>query len=108
MIKLREVFDSCSNPKVAAAALASIGGVVAAKVRAVAARNGVPDGVLVAALVREFREHSCPSVVASAEEGMRRSEVPVLTVLQQILEHALARRALVDQVELATMSETRT
>jgi hypothetical protein len=107
VIKLREVFDSCSNPKVAAAALASIGGDIAAGVRAVAAQNGVPAGVLVAELVREFREHSCPSVVASAEEAMRRSELPVLTVLQQILAHALVRRALVDQVESATMSETR-
>jgi len=107
VIQLREVFDSCANPKVAAAALASIGGDVAASVRGVAAQNGVPAGVLVAELVREFREHSRPSVVASAEEAMRRSELPVLAVLQQIIVHALVRRALVDQVKLATMSETR-
>src|SRR5208337_5125826 len=99
LIKLREVFDSCCNPKVAAAALASIGGDVAASVRAVAARNGVPAGDLVAQLVREFREHSCPSVVASAEEAVSRSEMPVLAVLQQILAHALVRRTLVDQVD---------
>jgi hypothetical protein len=105
VIQLREVFDSCANPKVAAAALVSIGGDVAASVRGVAAQNGVPAGVLVAELVREFREHSCPSVVASAEEAMRRSELPILAVLQQIIVHALVRRALVDQVELAKMSE---
>lgn len=93
-MNLREVVESCANPEVAAAALASIGGVVAAKVREVAAQNGVADGALVADLVREFRRHSCPSVVTSAEEAMRRSEVPVLTGLQHILAHSLIRRAL--------------
>jgi len=44
--------------------------------------------------------------VTSAEEAMRRSELPVLAGLQHILAHALARRALADPVELATMSET--
>jgi hypothetical protein len=105
MINLREVVDSCAIPMVAAAALASIGGGVAAKVRDAAARKGVPDGVLVADLVREFRQHSCPSVVTSAEEAMRRSELPVLTGLQHILAHALIRRSLADKVELASTSE---
>ena len=106
MVNLREVVDTCANPNVAAAALASIGGGVAAKVRAVAARHGMPDGVLVAELVREFREYSCPSVLTSAEEAMRRSDLPVLAGLQHILLHALVHRALADQVELATAPET--
>jgi hypothetical protein len=94
MVNLGEVVETCVIPEVGAAALASIGGVVAAKVRDVAARGGVPDGAVVADLVREFREHSCPSVVTSAEEAMRRSELPVLTGLQHILAHALIRRTL--------------
>jgi len=97
VVKLREVFDSCAHPAVAAAALASLGGDVAENLRAVAARDGVPAGVLVGELVREFREHSCPSVVTSAEEAMRRSELPVLTGLQHVLAHALIRRALADK-----------
>ena len=91
MVSLREVVDSCANPNVAAAALASIGGGVAAKVRAIAARSGVADGVLVAQLIREFRDHSCPGFVTSAEEAMRRSELPVLAGLQHILAHSLLR-----------------
>ena len=106
MIKLGEVLASCSNPWVASAALASIGGGVAGAVRAVAEREGAPDGVLVAQLVREFRDHACPSVVTSAEEAMRGSDLPVLTGLQHILAHALIRRELQDQVQPATTSET--
>lgn len=98
MVKLREVFDSCSNPAVAAAALASMGGGVAANVRDVAARKGVPAGVLVGELVREFRDQSCPSVLTSAEEAMRRSDLPVLAGLRHVLAHALARRGLAQSV----------
>ena len=105
MVKLEEVFHSCSNPRVAEAALASMGGVVAANVHAAAARNGVADGAFVAKLMREFREHSCSAVVTMTEEAMRRSELPVLTGLQHILAHALIRRALMGQVEPAAMLE---
>ena len=99
MIKLEEVLHSCSNPGVAEAALASMGGVVAANVRAAAARNGLADGAFVAKLVREFREQSCPAIVTTTQEAMRRSELPVLTGLQHILTHALIRRGLIDRVE---------
>jgi hypothetical protein len=107
MVNLQEVEDSCANPAVAAAALASLGGVVATNVRAAAARNGVPAGVLVTELVREFREHSCPGVVTSAEEAMRRSELPILTGLQLIIAHALARRALDDYASEAISKRAR-
>ncbi len=105
MVKLEEVFHSCSNPWVAEAALASMGGIVAANVRAAAAQSGVADGTFVAKLMREFREHSCPAVVTTTEEAMRRSELPVLTGLQHILAHALIRRALIDRVERPATSE---
>ncbi|HZZ62817.1 MAG TPA: hypothetical protein VFE63_16915 [Roseiarcus sp.] len=92
MIKLREVDNSCAHPAVAAAAHASLGGGVAAKVQAAAARTGAPPGVFVAGLVREFREHARPCAVAAAEEAMRRSETPVLAGLERILADALPRR----------------
>ena len=101
MIKLREVVRSCTNPRVAEAALASIGGAVAARIRAEAALSDMAPGALVAELVREFDDHCCSSIRVSAEEAMRASEQPVLTGLQHILAHALLRRVLSGRSEAA-------
>jgi hypothetical protein len=107
MIKLREVERSCAHPAVAAAALASLGGGVAAKVRAAAARTGAAPGVFVAGLVRDFREHACPGVVTAAEEAMRRSETPILTGLEHILADALPRRIFGDRASEAFLRRRR-
>ena len=101
MIKLQEVVRSCTNPRVAEAALASIGGAVEAKICGEAARTEMAPGLLVAELVREFDEHCCSSIRASAEEAMRASEQPVLAGLQHILAHALLRRVLMGRSEAA-------
>jgi len=101
VIKLQEVVRSCTNPRIAEAALASIGGAVAARIRAEATRGDIAPGALVAELVSEFDEHCCSSIRASTEEAMRASEQPVLTGLQHILGHALLRRVLSGRSEAA-------
>jgi hypothetical protein len=107
MVKLREVETSCVHPAIAAAALASLGGAVAAKVRAAAARTGAPPGDFVAGLVRDFRQQARPGVVMAAEEAMRRSETPVLTGLEYILADTLPRGAFADNAFEATVRRRR-
>jgi hypothetical protein len=106
VIKLREVVRSCTHPRVAEAALASIGGAVAARIRTEATRSDTAPGTLVAELVREFDDHCCSSIRVSAEEAMRASEQPVLTGLQHILAHALLRRVLSGRSEAAGQPAT--
>jgi hypothetical protein len=107
MVKLRDVENSCAHPAVAAAALASLGGAVAAKVRAAAARTGAPPGDFVAGIVRDFRGQARPGVVTAAEEAMRQSETPILTGLEHILADALPPGALADNASEATLRRRR-
>jgi hypothetical protein len=107
MVKLRDVENSCTHPAVAAAALASLGGAVAAKVREAAARTGAPPGDFVAGLVRDFREQARPGVVTAAEEAMRRSQTPILTGLKHILADALPRGALAHNASETTLRRRR-
>ncbi len=93
-MRLREITRTRSNPRVAEAALVSIGGDTARRICAQAEESGVAAGELTACLVREFDGQACSMVRASVEDALRRSETPILAGLQRILEHALSQRAL--------------
>jgi hypothetical protein len=88
-MRLREVIHTCSNDKVAEAALISLGGAFAKIVAVAAARRGFPQGRFVAELTREFERHAGTCVWARAEQAMRGADQPVLVGLYVILAHGL-------------------
>ena len=93
-MRLREVIHTCSNDKVAEAALVSLGGAFAKMVAVAAARRGLPQGRFVAELVRDFQRHAGTCVWAQAEQAMRGADQPVLVGLYVILAHGLLEESL--------------
>ena len=88
-MRLQEVIHTCSNEKVAEAALTSLGGAFAKIVAVAAARRGVQLGRFVAELARDFERHVGTCVWARAEQAMRGADQPVLVGLYVILAHGL-------------------
>jgi hypothetical protein len=94
MVRLREVIHTCSNEKVAEAALVSLGGALEKTVSVAAARRGVSQGCFVADLARDFERHAGTCVWAQAEQAMRGADQPVLVGLFYILAQGLLRENL--------------
>ncbi|HKN27795.1 MAG TPA: hypothetical protein VJY34_07875 [Roseiarcus sp.] len=88
-MRLREVIHTCSNEKVAEAALISLGGAFAEIVVAAAARRGESRGRFVVDLARDFERHAGTCVWARAEQAMRGADQPILVGLYVILAHGL-------------------
>jgi hypothetical protein len=88
-VRLREVIHTCSNDKVAEAALLSLGGAFAKIVAVAAARRGLPQGRFVSELARDFERHAGTCVWAQAEQAMRGADQPVLVGLYVVLAHGL-------------------
>ncbi len=88
-VSVEEIIHTCSNEKVAQAAVASIGFVFALRVKTAAESHGLSVGAFAARVVREFgraadeREHK---VVRGA---MERSDHPILSGLMTILERRI-------------------
>ena len=93
-MRLQEVIHTCSNEKVAEAALISLGGAFAKIVAVAAARRGVQLGRLVAELARDFERHMGTCVWTRAEQAMRGADQPVLVGLYVILAHGLLQENL--------------
>lgn len=89
----REIVRTCSNPKIAAAAVISIGGDFARNFSGEALRRRMSPGDLAASLVREFAaaadEIDFNRVAAAAEK----TDLPILYGLRYILERAVEREA---------------
>ncbi len=94
IVRLREVIYTCSNEKVAEAALISLGGAFAKTVAVAAAQRGVSQGCFVADLARDFERHAGTCVWAQAEQAMRGADQPVLVGLFLILAQGLLRENL--------------
>lgn len=93
MVRLREVIHTCSNEKVAEAALISLGGAFAKTVAVTAAQRSVSHGCFVANLARDFERHAGTCIWAQAERAMRGADQPVLVGLFFILTQGLLLRA---------------
>ena len=93
-MRLREVIHTCSNEKVAEAALISLGNACATIVAVAAARRGVSQGRFVADVARDFERHTGTCVWAQAEQAMRGADQPVLVGLYVILAQGLLRENL--------------
>ena len=88
-MEIEEIVATCSHPKVASAAVFSIGGAFRSRMALLAEASGVEVGEFVARRVREFGE----SVDMCDRRGMRhavaRHPMPVLGGLQLIVEAVL-------------------
>ncbi len=85
MCLIAEVVHSCSNEKVAHAAVTSIGSEFAGKVRATASTHGMSIGAFTARTVLQF-ERSCGGEEKQAlRHKMKGADQPILIALEHIL-----------------------
>ena len=87
---VRDIINSCSNEKIAEAALASIGGTFAERVRATARKSGVAAGTFVAMTVRSFARRAGERDYHALRDAVLGTDQPVLHGLTLILRPALA------------------
>jgi hypothetical protein len=83
---VRENVSTCSNPHVARAALASIGGDFARRFERDAAVRNLSSGMLASRLVRHFVQRAGDSDWQGVGEATRNADMPVLSGFRFILE----------------------
>ena len=88
-MRTTELFRSCANEHVAAAAMACIGGKLHKRVEAAARRAGVSSGVYVARLVADYDRKASPKRRKYLEQGMGCDPMPILAGLRHVVESAL-------------------
>jgi len=88
-MRTTELFRSCANEYVAAAALACIGGRLERRVAAAARRAGLSMGAFVAELVADYDRKASPNRRRTLEMGMVRHDTPLLAGLRHVVETAL-------------------
>ncbi len=86
-----DLINSCSNDKVAQAALACIGGHFAERVRTAAGEKGLSVGKYVVLAVREFASRTDEAAQEALRAKVVRDDQPLLRGLREVLEAALER-----------------
>ncbi len=86
VVSLEEIVHTCSNEKVAQAAVASLGYDFASRVRAEADCHGVTMGVLVAQIVREFGRTADARERHAVSRVMEKTDQPILVGLRFMLD----------------------
>jgi hypothetical protein len=86
---ISDLIHSCSHEKVAMAAMASIGGVFAERVRSAAQENGVPAGRYVAFIVRDFGCRAGVDTRRALQKKVAGADQPLLHALRHIVENAI-------------------
>ena len=89
-MSIDEIVHTCSNEKVAQAALASLGFAFAMRVRNEAEGHGVSAGAFVARLVHEFGNAADTCERRAVQNTMERADQPILAGLRAILHARLA------------------
>ncbi len=89
-----DILNSCANDRVAAAAVASIGGEFAARLRAMARQHGTSVGNLAATLVQRFASHATERDWRRVTLKMSGSDLPLLCGFRAIVENRLDRVAI--------------
>jgi hypothetical protein len=84
---VREILRTCSNPHVARAAVASIGGDLAQRVSRDAAERNLTSGIFAAGLVRRFSRAAGARDWEGVDQATRGADQPILSGLRYILEH---------------------
>jgi hypothetical protein len=87
---IADLINSCSNDKIAQAAVASIGGGFAERVRATASENGVNAGCFVSVIVRDFGRRANDKTRLNLQQKIAGADQPLLFALRHIVESALA------------------
>ena len=87
---IKEIVNSCSNDHVAQAALGSIGGTFAARIEALAEREGLKGGTFAAGHVASFKSTASARDWTALSDAIRCHDQPVLAGLRHILETAIA------------------
>jgi hypothetical protein len=88
-MRTTELFRSCANEHVAAAAMACIGGALERRVAAAARRAGLSPGAYVTRLVADYDRKAGPRRRKSLEQGMVRHDMPILAGLRHVVHTAL-------------------
>lgn len=86
---VQEILATCSNPHVACAAVASIGGDFARQFSRDAAERNLSSGHLASRLVRSFARNADDRVWDELDEATRGADMPILSGLRVILERSL-------------------
>ncbi|MDJ0448635.1 MULTISPECIES: hypothetical protein [Methylocystis] len=89
-----DLIHSCSNEMVAQAALKSIGGRFAERVRVAAQEKGMSVGRFVSIIVRDFARRADDGVREALRERITGDDQPLLKGLRAVLEPALEEGAL--------------
>jgi hypothetical protein len=90
---VREILHTCSNVHVARAALASIGGDLAARVRDRARHANLTGGALVVHLVKDFKRQAADEDWDGVDLAAHGADQPILSGLSYILGNRLERVA---------------
>jgi hypothetical protein len=85
MCLIAEIIHTCSNEKVAQAAVASIGSDFAFKVKSRASEKGMSIGAFTARTVLQFDRSVGEKEKQAVRAAMRGSDQPILSGLQHIL-----------------------
>ncbi len=91
---IADLIHSCSNEKVAQAAVACIGGQFADRVRHVAGKNGLNAGRFVAIVVRNFARRANDETRKALFRKIAGADQPLLHGLRHVVEPALEEGAL--------------
>ncbi|SRR5271167_4592537 len=102
---VREIVVTCSNPHVASAAIASIGGDFARRFERDAADRNLSSGTLASCLVRDFARRADDGDWESVGEATRGADTPILAGLRFILERGLELGEDEDQASLEDWPE---
>jgi hypothetical protein len=86
---VREIVRTCSNPHVARAAVASIGGDFAQRFSRNAEKRNLNSGLFAAGLVRRFSRQAGERDWAGVSEATRGADQPILSGLRYILERGV-------------------
>jgi hypothetical protein len=88
-MRTTELFRSCANEHVAAAAMACIGGKLHKRVEVAARDAGLSNGAYVAQLVADYDRKASPRRRKYLEKGMGSDPMPILAGLRHVVESAL-------------------
>lgn len=88
-VSIEEIVHTCSNEKVAHAAVASLGFDFASRVRSEAESHGIAMGSFVANIIRDFGEAADAGERKAVYRAMDRTDQPILCGLRFILEGRL-------------------
>lgn len=91
MCLIAEIVHTCSNEKVAQAAVASLGSDFAGKVRDKATTYGMTVGAFTANVVLDFHKSVGEAEKEAIRKAMRGADQPILLGLSHILRPALER-----------------